>query len=121
GIVLVARISVELGSEKAGIYGLGMAIAVFVALRAYVKYPADSPLASFDWAIHLGLIMLIWWCAHRLTWDCTHIDDVVDASGKGVLEAAGLDEQVEASASSRNPQPSDEELTEPESSEKRPG
>src|SRR5262249_40776870 len=32
-----------------------------------------------------------WWSTHRLTWDCTFIDDTIDATGKGVLEAAGLE------------------------------
>jgi hypothetical protein len=35
---------------------------------------------------------LIWWSAHKLTWDCTHVDDNRDASGRGLLAAAGLTE-----------------------------
>jgi hypothetical protein len=91
-MVLVARIAIELGSERATLYGLVMAGAVFFALQAYVDYSSSNSVAPFSWAINLFLIALIWWCAHQLTWDCTYIDDDVDASGKGVLEAAGLDE-----------------------------
>jgi hypothetical protein len=41
--------------------------------------------------VNLGLIALIWWSAHKLTWDCTHIDEKRESSGRGLLSAAGLD------------------------------
>jgi hypothetical protein len=103
GIVLIARISIEQGGGKAMLYGLGMSFAVWLALQAFIEYPAGSPLRALSWAINFMLIAVAWWCAHRLTWDCTYIDDSVDASGKGVLEAAGLEE------------PSEEEKPEPAS------
>jgi hypothetical protein len=92
GIVLIARISIEMGGGKALMYGLAMAASVYFTLLAYIEYPPGSALAAFGWLINGGLIALAWWCAHRLTWDCTFIDDDVDASGKGVLEAAGLED-----------------------------
>src|SRR5262249_48706324 len=49
---------------------------------------------SWGWAVNLGLIALIWWCAHRLTWDCTLIDETADSSGVGLLEVAGLEAGV---------------------------
>jgi hypothetical protein len=91
-IVLISRISIEIGGGRAFVYGLALAAVVFLALQVYVEYPPDSPMAAFGWAINLGLMALSWWCAHRLTWDCTSIEDSVDATGKGVLEAAGLDQ-----------------------------
>src|SRR5438132_2605939 len=94
-MVLIARISIEQGYERAGLYGIALAVAVFLALQAFVEYPEGSPMKGIGWAINAGLMALIWWCAHRLTWDCTHIDEKVDASGKGVLEAAGLDREAE--------------------------
>jgi hypothetical protein len=94
GIVLIARISIELSGGRAMIYGIVMAFVGWVALQWYVEYGSDS-MRAFSWAINFGLIALAWWCAHRLTWDCTYIDDRVDAAGKGVLEAAGLDDQRE--------------------------
>jgi hypothetical protein len=93
-MVLVARISIELSAEKAGLYGLAMIAVCWLALSRYIEYPEGTPLASFGWLINLGLMVLIWWSAHRLTWDCTYIDDTVDASGQGVLEAAGLDQEA---------------------------
>ena len=47
-------------------------------------------LASFSFIINCGLIALIWWCAHKLTWDCTMIDETEPSSGEGLLDAAGL-------------------------------
>jgi hypothetical protein len=114
-MVLVARISIELGSERAGLYGLIMIGVSFLALQSFVEYPPGSPLAVFGWAINLGLMGLIWWSAHRLTWDCTYIDDDIDASGAGVLEAAGLDSTApSAPAGPTNPAgPEEAELKPP--------
>jgi uncharacterized protein DUF4129 len=92
GAVLIARISMTAGIEdRAGIYGLFLGLLVWLALLRYVEYPSGNALTSWGWAINLGLIAFIWWCAHKLTWDCTCIDDEVDASGEGLMQAAGLD------------------------------
>jgi hypothetical protein len=112
GMVLIARISIELGTERATLYCLGLGGAVFLALQAFIQYAPGSPLAAFGWAINLGLIVLICWCAYKLTWDCTFIDDNVDASGQGVLQAAGLDEPAADGAAEQPPQstPADADL-----------
>ena len=80
-------------SDRAAGYGFVLGLLVWIALMRFVEYPADMPLASWGWAINLGLIAIVWWCAHRLTWDCTLIDDEVDASGAGLLQMAGLDKR----------------------------
>src|SRR5581483_332743 len=59
------------------------------AMQKFVEYPRG--LARSAPLINLGLVILTWWCAHRLTWDCTHLDDKVGASGEGLLQAAGLE------------------------------
>jgi hypothetical protein len=93
GAVLIARISMTSGiSDRAGVYGVILGGLVWLALVVYVEYPPGSGVAQFGWAINLVLIALIWWSAHRLTWDCTLIDDSVDASGAGLLEEAGLEQ-----------------------------
>jgi hypothetical protein len=92
GMVLISRVAIEQGSEKAGVYGIALGIVVFLALQAFIEYPPGTPTASFGWLINLVLMIIIWWCTNKLVWDCTYIDDKVDASGKGVLEAAGLDD-----------------------------
>jgi hypothetical protein len=49
--------------------------------------------------------LIIWWSAHRLTWDCTLIDDDVDASGAGLLEEAGLEKGQPIANESTPPRP----------------
>ncbi len=82
-MVLVSRIAIEKGRQHAGIYGLGLAAATAVVLLQYVG----------NHLVAWCLLGLIWWATSKLTWDCTVIDDEVDASGEGLLQAAKLDEQ----------------------------
>ena len=35
------------------------------------------------------LLGIVWWSAHKLTWDCTLIDEDEDASGSGLLQTVG--------------------------------
>ena len=78
-VVLVSRIGIEQGTVHAAVYGLALAIATWLYLTRV--HPA-ALLA----AILLGIV---WWSAHKLTWDCTLIDDNEDASGSGLLQTAG--------------------------------
>jgi hypothetical protein len=87
--VLIARISIEMGSEHATLYALPLGIAMFLVLVRFVEQP--SP---FSHVINLGLMGLVWWCAHKLTWDSTVIDDDEDASGEGLMQRIGVDDGV---------------------------
>ncbi len=90
GAVLVARIGIEMGSRHAGLYGLGLGAAVFVAMLSYVEYPTPT-LKAVGPVINLFLMGMVWWLANKLTWDCTHLDEDRKASGRGLLVAAGLE------------------------------
>jgi hypothetical protein len=95
GAVLIGRISLEAEiSDRAPLYSLALGGAIFLALTQYVEYPAE--LASFSWMINLGFILLIWWCAGRLTRDCHFEDDEEENSGKGLLQAAGIEDEKKA-------------------------
>src|ERR1017187_587083 len=75
-VVLVSRIGIEQGAGHAAVYGLALAGATWVYLmRIHPAY-------------FLGVVLLgtVWWRAHKLTWDCTLIDDDEDASGSGLLQ-----------------------------------
>jgi hypothetical protein len=79
--VLVSRISIERGSSYGSLYGLVLGVATAFRLTQFL-------------GVHLGALLLLgilWWCASKLTWDCTVIDDDTDASGEGLLQRAGLD------------------------------
>jgi len=65
---------------------------VWFAICKYVHFAPDSLLGPFSWAINAGLMGIVWWASHQLTWDCTYIDDQVDASGVGLMQAAGIEE-----------------------------
>ena len=92
GAVLVARIAIQVDAGRASIYGLCLALATFFAMNAFVEYPASTGLKSIGWLLNIGFMALIWFSAHKLTWDCTHVDENRDASGRGLLAASGLAE-----------------------------
>lgn len=118
GAVLIARIAIQYDAARAGLYGVGLGIVTFLAMSAYVDYPAGTALKSVGWLVNLGLMGLIWWSAHKLTWDCTHVDENRDASGRGLLSAAGLDADQKAEPDDRQPEPVG---SDPQGSEKEPG
>src|SRR2546429_6605571 len=92
GIVLVARMSMRDDlSAPWSLYGLVLGLVVWFAICRFVQFDPDTPLAPFSWAINAGLMGIVWWSAHKLTWDCTYIDDQVDASGVGLMQAAGME------------------------------
>lgn len=99
-IVLVARIGIEQGKA----YASGYAAALGVATAFVVVKLVDSPL------IVIGLLGLVWWSANKLTWDCTLIDDSVDASGHGLLQVSGIAREIEpeTDAKSESAEPADE-------------
>ncbi len=105
GAVLVARIAIQFDAGRASMYGLGLGIATFIAMASYVDYPPGTGLRSVGWLVDLGLMALIWWSAHKLTWDCTHVDENRDASGRGLLAASGLAQSDAKEEEPRAPEP----------------
>ena len=90
GSVLIARIAIQQGHQRAMIYGLGLGGACFAAMIAFVEYP-NGWLKVLGPVLNLVLMGIVWWSANKLTWDCTHLAEDAQASGRGVLAAAGLD------------------------------
>lgn len=88
--VLIGRISIEMGAERAALFALPLGMAMFAVLAKFV--PHANPLSH---VINLGLLGLTWWSTHKLTWDCTLIDDSEDASGEGLMQQVGVDELAE--------------------------
>jgi hypothetical protein len=102
--VLIARISMTGGiAERSGIYAIVLAVATFAALQSLVEYPR-GPFDGWHWLVNIALMSIVWWSAHKLTWDCTHMDETEDASGAGLLEAAGLEDEARGGALGQRPQ-----------------
>jgi hypothetical protein len=81
-IVGIARISIEEGMARASLFGWALAASVAFVLSRLVQ----------DGLVLGGLVMvLVWWAAHKLTWDCTVIDEDQDVSGQGLLQQMGMD------------------------------
>ncbi|MCA9213247.1 MAG: hypothetical protein KDB27_09290 [Planctomycetales bacterium] len=97
GSVLSTRIAIEIDKERAILYGLALAAVTFMALLRFV----DASLL-FDFV----LIAATWWCSHRLTYDCTVIDDRTQASGEGLLQTMGVDESVDTQSLEATTDPS---------------
>jgi Domain of unknown function (DUF4129) len=77
-VVLVSRIGIENGPGHAMVYGLALAAATwFYLVRIHPAY-----------LIGIMLLGVEWWCANKLTRDCTLIDEDEDASGEGLLQTA---------------------------------
>ena len=91
--VLIGRIAIEDGKERAGLFAAPLAIVTFLALCRFVKFQGGA--SDYSGMINLMLIALIWWCAHKLTWDCTLIDEGELDSGEGLLESAGLEKPTQ--------------------------
>jgi hypothetical protein len=102
--VSIARISIDRGREYAALFALPLAGVTLFAMFRFVEL--GGGFARLSSIFNIGLIALIWFCADKLTWDCTVIDESQDASGKGLLETAGLnDEQSTATLEATSDDP----------------
>jgi hypothetical protein len=93
GAVLVARVAMtDAIAGRAGLYGLALGVLTWLGMQFFVDY--EESVKPVAWLINAGLIGVVWWCANRLTWDCTQVDEETDMTGEGVLQAAGLEGEV---------------------------
>jgi hypothetical protein len=91
GAVLLARMTMlDDTSSRVGLYGVPLGILTWIGMQMFVEYPAGG-VRELSFVINALLIGLVWWCAHRLTWDCTNIDEEANMNAQGLLQAAGLE------------------------------
>jgi hypothetical protein len=76
-VVLITRIGIEQGEAQAIGYGLALTFAVGV----------DLLVAQSNFVFAAVLLGIVWFTAHKLTSNCTLIDDEADASGQGLLQS----------------------------------
>ncbi len=92
GAVLVGRISLTQGiAGRAGLYGLVLAGLTWLGMQIYVDYPKGGAMVAFAPLINLFLVGVVWWCAHKLTLDCTDVHEEMEVNGEGLLQATGLE------------------------------
>ena len=89
--VLIGRISMEEGTEHAVMYSIPLGLVAMLAVTNLVEIESES-LRDISGFINIGLLAVIWWSAHKLTWDCTWINEDEDAGGEGLLGNLGLDD-----------------------------
>ncbi|MDP6554932.1 MAG: hypothetical protein QGG71_09715 [Pirellulaceae bacterium] len=88
--VSIARISINEGREYASLFALPLAGVTLFAMFRFVEF--SGAFARLSGVFNIALLAIIWFCADKLTWDCTVIDESKDSSGQGLLETAGLDD-----------------------------
>ncbi|MBC8354225.1 MAG: DUF4129 domain-containing protein [Planctomycetes bacterium] len=88
--VLIGRISIEEGRERALAFSVILSVAVLLVMGKFVEFSGIFERLSL--VINAGLVVLILWCSNKLTWDCTVIDERQDASGEGLLQTVGMDD-----------------------------
>lgn len=89
--VLIGRISMEEGTEPAVMYSIPLGLVAILAVTNLVEIQSES-LREISGIINVGLLAIIWWSAHKLTWDCTWINEDENAGGEGLLGNLGLDD-----------------------------
>ena len=87
--VLISRISIMEGKERAALFGVLLAGSILFVLIQLTNV-----------SLHLGLlfIIVIWWFNNQLTWDCTVIEGSRDTTDRGLLERFGLEGNKSESA-----------------------
>lgn len=93
--VLITRISIVEGAERAAVLSVPLAIATWVTLAKFT--------VAGIFIVPL-VIAITWFAAHKLTWSCTLIDDQVNDPGGGLAQAIGFenDEVPEGGSSARS-------------------
>jgi hypothetical protein len=85
-IVLISRIAIEQTNQQAAMYGFLLAMATwFYMMRS-------QP----GWLFGVILLAIVWFCAHKLVFDCTLIDEDQDSSGHGLLQKSVLKPEAKA-------------------------
>ena len=83
--VLVSRISIEAGLDRAILFGSALGLATLITGVQLVEFDYGA-LAILSPVVLLFFILVVMWSANRLTWDCTLIDDSRDVSSIGLTE-----------------------------------
>ena len=84
--VLISRISIEAGKERAALFATGLALATLATTSVVVEFEYES-LALLEPVVIIFLIAIVMWVTNRLVWDCTLLGRKRDVTAMGLLEA----------------------------------
>ncbi len=84
--VLISRISIEAGKERAAMFAAGLALATLATTSVVVEFEYQD-LALLEPVVIIILIVIVMWVSNRLVWDCTLLGRTRDVSAMGLLEA----------------------------------
>lgn len=108
GAVLIARMTMrDDTSSRAVLYGVPLGFLTWLGMQIFVEYPETGGARELSWFINAGLIAVIWWCAHKLTRDCTNVDEETDINAEGLLQAAGVEAQKETETPKEEEKPAE--------------
>ena len=83
--VLVSRVSIEEGKERAFLLGFLLAVATFVTCSQLIEF-RYAGLSFLSPLVIIGLIAIVMWSSSKLTWDCTVVDRSRDPSATGLVD-----------------------------------
>lgn len=83
--VLISRISIQSGEERAALFAGGLAVATLATTSVIVEFRYQQ-LAWLEPVVILSLIATVMWVSNRLVWDCTLIGPRRDVSAMGLTE-----------------------------------
>ena len=71
--VLISRISIVEGLERARLFGAALLLAMLIKTGL---------------GFHSIIVLIAWWSASKLVWDCTFVDNSRDVSSQGMIQLA---------------------------------
>lgn len=83
--VLVSRISIEAGLERASLFGFVLSAATLYVTVTLIDFDYGE-LFFLEIIVASLFVAVVMWSANRLTWDCTVIDGSRDVSSIGLAE-----------------------------------
>ncbi len=86
--VLVARIAIDSGRASANAFGLALFAAASLAMFRFVSI--TGPMSGLSPVINIGLLLVAWFLADRITFDCTWINERDPSYQIGLLQSLKL-------------------------------
>ena len=83
--VLISRISIEAGKERAAMFAAGLGLATLATTSVIVEFEYQQ-FAALEFPVIIALIVIIMWVSNRLVWDCTLLGRNRDVSAMGLTE-----------------------------------